>query len=760
MSARVRASPSLADDSCAESNVPPSVAGRVCFHLAENQEDPSHPFAFLATVTVGLGAGEKARHQRLSQALKESVDTQNQAALLRLLEPVHSAAQQSAFVKALVESNAIFRTQRWTASQAHAFLLDVPALESSGVVVRVPNWWKSKGSSRVTVQVTLGETASSAFSAEAILGFDIGLALDDEPISDEEWAQLRASTERFVRLRGQWVEMDRTKLEEVLGAWNAAQADSSGGVSIHEAMRLLAGVDRPAGVPASGSEETSWARVVAGRWLEDTLERLRHPEAQGSSLPGPELKATLRPYQASGVQWLGFLNQLGIGGCLADDMGLGKTIQVLALLLVLKARKVPQSPHLLVVPASLLGNWQTEAARFAPSLRMHVAHKSGDGIDEETARKADVVVTTYGTLARTAWMRASKWDTVVIDEAQAIKNPGAQQTKAAKALQARVRLALTGTPVENRAGDLWSLFDFLQPGLLGTVGEFGKLASKSPDWSPVRTLVSPYILRRLKTDEGVAPDLPAKTELRAECGLSREQAALYQQTIKELAAKLDTASGMERRGLVLATLIRLKQICNHPSHWLGDGGWETKRSGKLQRVVELVEPIAARQEKVLVFTQFREAVGPLSMALQHSFGRAGLVLHGQTPVKKRQALVDQFQNDESFPFMVLSLKAGGTGLNLTAATHVIHFDRWWNPAVEDQATDRAFRIGQKHAVFVHKLVCRGTIEEKVDRMIAAKRGLAKQLLSGDVDEVRLTELSNDELLKVVSLDLTRAHMGG
>lgn len=548
----------------------------------------------------------------------------------------------------------------------------------------------------------------------------------------------------------------------MLGAWREAAEAAKEGIPFHKAMRLLAGVDKPDGIAdSSGELGLSWSRVASGGELSTILDRLRAP-GTGGVLPGKALHATLRPYQEDGVRWLGLANELGLGACLADDMGLGKTIQVLALLLVLQSRNDKPRRHLLVAPASLLGNWVAEAARFAPSLKIGVAHVSVDGADEADTRSAELVITTYGTLARTDWLRKSKWDTLVLDEAQAIKNPGAQQTKAVKAVAARARLALTGTPVENRAGDFWSLFDFLQPGLLGTASDFRKLANEAPKksegWAPVRRLVGPYILRRLKTDRNVAPDLPEKTELVAGCGLTREQAALYQKAVDDLKKRLELTEGIERRGAVLQSLMRLKQITNHPSHWLGDGGWEVERSGKLQRLAEIIEPIAARQEKVLIFSQFREAVEPLSRVLAVFFGRTGLVLHGKTPIKKRQVLVKQFQEDDALPFLVLSLKAGGTGLNLTAATHVVHYDRWWNPAVEDQATDRAFRIGQKKAVFVHKLVCRGTVEERVDRMIHDKRKLAKELLGGTGDEVRLTELSDEELLATVSLDLSRSRL--
>jgi non-specific serine/threonine protein kinase len=373
----------------------------------------------------------------------------------------------------------------------------------------------------------------------------------------------------------------------------------------------------------------------------------------------------------------------------------------------------------------------------------------------------DLVITSYGTLPRAPWLTATRWGLAMLDEAQAIKNPGTRQTRAVKALDARARVALTGTPVENRLGDLWSIFDFLNPGLLGSAREFTRYTRQldARGYGPLRELIRPYVLRRLKTDRTVIADLPDKTELTAYCALSRKQAALYQQAVDDLAAKLRDSEGIERRGAVLASLLRLKQICNHPSQWLGDHGWREADSGKLQRVRELAEVIAAKQDKLLVFTQFRETCEPLAGFLAGVFGRPGLVLHGNTAVKERSALVRRFQDDEDVAFFVLSLKAGGTGLNLTAASHVLHFDRWWNPAVEDQATDRAFRIGQRRNVLVHKLVCRGTVEEKIDALIADKRALSRQLLEGTA-ELRLTELSDAELMTLVTLDLNSAMMDG
>jgi non-specific serine/threonine protein kinase len=348
----------------------------------------------------------------------------------------------------------------------------------------------------------------------------------------------------------------------------------------------------------------------------------------------------------------------------------------------------------------------------------------------------------------------------VLDEAQAIKNPNAKQTRAVQQLDAQVRIALTGTPVENRLGDLWSIFNFINPGLLGSAKAFTRFTKRLAErphnpYGPLRELVRPYILRRLKTDKSVIADLPDKTEVKAFCHLSPKQAALYQQAVGELAAQLEDAEGIARKGVVLSYLMRFKQICNHPSQWLGDGAWAEADSGKLARLREIAEVIAAKQEKALVFTQFRETTAPLAAFLGSVFGRAGLVLHGETQVKKRQELVQRFQEDEAVPFFVLSLKAGGAGLNLTAATHVVHFDRWWNPAVENQATDRAFRIGQTKNVLVHKFVCRGTVEEKIDQLIESKQQLSKDLLEGGAD-LLLTEMRDDELLKLVALDIHAA----
>jgi non-specific serine/threonine protein kinase len=749
-----------------------SVVGRVCFHLAENKNDPDAPFAFVATYTTRLSARAKAQHLPLAQALREYAGARNKSALLALLEPVQRAARTSSVAKDLVEGGAVFETLAWTPAEAHRFLIDVPVIEAAGVLVRMPVAWRAKRPPRPEVQVTVGKAPGKGVGADAILDFSVDVMLEGEALTERELRAILDGTDGLALVRGRWVEVDRERLRQVLDRWSMFEAaHASSGLTIVEGLRLLAGAQiEEASGDAAATAVADWSKVVAGESLANALSGLRSPEGLTDVDPGPLLHAELRPYQKVGLRWLWWLRSLGLGGCLADDMGLGKTIQVIALLVLLKKKTHGSNevrlPSLLVVPASLIANWRAELARFAPRLSVLVAHPSEmpatelASVTAETFSDRDVVITTYGTLQRVAALTSRSWNVVVLDEAQAIKNSGAKQTRAAKALHARFRLALTGTPVENRLGDLWSLFDFTSPGLLGSAKAFGRFVRAAEKrrhggYGPLRELVRPYILRRLKSDKRVIADLPDKTEVRAFCGLTKKQVALYQQAVEELREKLATSDGMKRRGAVLASLMRLKQICNHPSQWLGDGAYAPEESGKFARLTELADEIAARQEKALVFTQFRELTRPLAEFLAGVFGRPGLVLSGETVVKRRMGLVEQFQREDGPPFFVLSLKAGGTGLNLTAARHVIHFDRWWNPAVESQATDRAYRIGQKNGVVVHKFVCRGTVEEKIDALIESKQDMARQILEG-TDEVRLTELDDEELLRLVAIDIRTA----
>ncbi len=744
-----------------------NLVGRVHFNLAENRKDEAAPFAFVAMYTTRLSAHAKAQHAVLGRALSEYAGAANRPRLLSLLLPVQRAAAQCAWLKAMVDAGEIFHPLRWTPAEAFQLLTDLPRLEAAGVVVRVPGSWRANRPPRPQVSATIGGKPPSGLGTEALLDFRMEVTLDGEPLTAAEVANLVAGSDGLHFVRGRWVEINREKLKRMLDEFRSVEkAAADTGVTFAEAMRMLAGAN-VVGEKVADSAAPDWSRIVAGPWLADTLEGLRRPDVLARVEPGEALKATLRPYQHAGVRWLHLLSSLGLGACLADDMGLGKTMQVLALMLVLRRNgRGGRRTSLIVAPASLLSNWASEIERFAPSLTVLVAHPSATpaaelrAFDRDRLADVDLVITSYGTLVRVPWLLEVAWHLAVLDEAQAIKNPAARQTRAAKQLDATARIALTGTPVENRLGDLWSIFDFINPGLLGSGKEFSTFAKRLAaqphnPYGPLRELVRPYILRRLKSDKTVIADLPDKAEVKAFCLLTRKQAALYQEAVTELKSDLANVDGIRRKGIVLAFLMRFKQICNHPSHWLGDGVWAEADSGKLARLREIVEVIALKQEKVLVFTQFREVTAPLVAFLGSVFGKPGLVLHGETDVKKRHALVQQFQEDETVPFFVLSLKAGGTGLNLTAASHVIHFDRWWNPAVENQATDRAFRIGQTKNVLVHKFLCRGTVEEKIDQLIDAKRQLSQDLLEGGAD-LLLTEMTSDALLKLVALDLHRA----
>jgi superfamily II DNA or RNA helicase len=747
------------------------LVGRVHFNLAENRSDEEAPFAFIATYTTRLSAQARAQHLPLAEALREYAGAKNKARLLSLLKPVQEGARQCAWLQAMVESGELYHPLRWSAAEAFQFLTDVPKLEAAGIVVRAPSAWASGRPLRPKVRATVGGRAPAVLGKDALLDFHVELTLGEERLTASEIRALLKGSDGLQFLRGRWVEVDRAKLTQLLEKFRKVEAAAAaGGLPFADAMRLVAGV--AVEEEESGHQsDPDWSTVSAGPWLAETLKGLRGPDGFARIDPGVALKATLRPYQQAGVHWLYLLHRLGLGACLADDMGLGKTIQVLSLLLILKHESKAQrtatptlAPSVLVAPASLLANWAAEIERFAPMLRFLIAHPSASSaadlkaMTSETLADVDLVITSYGALLRYDWLSSTAWRVAVIDEAQAIKNPGAKQTRAVKKLIARTRIALTGTPVENRLSDLWSIFDFTHPGLLGSGQAFGRYARRLAEartYGPLRELVRPYILRRLKSDKSVIADLPDKTEIKAFCHLSPTQAALYQKAVEELADTLDRTEGMGRKGNVLSFLMRFKQICNHPSQWLGDAAWAETDSGKFARLRELAEVIAAKQEKMLVFTQFREATQPIAAFLGKVFGREGLVLHGGTPVSKRKELIRRFQEDELMPFFVLSLKAGGAGLNLTAASHVVHFDRWWNPAVENQATDRAFRIGQSRNILVHKFVCRGTVEDKIDQLIESKQTLVTDVLEGG-KELQLTELSDKELLNLVALDIHSA----
>ena len=743
--------------------------GRVCFHLAENKADPSYPFAFMATYAAQLREDGRMRFQALGNALKEYAGQKNKQALIRLLSPIDLAAKQSDLVQEWLDSGDIYHPQAWTAHQAYAFIQQVPLYEDSGIIVRLPDWWKKRA--RPHVAVTIGDKKQSRLGIDSLMDFKVHAVLGESKLSQKEWKALLDAEENLVFFKGQWVEVDREKLHQALNHWQSVEQQvAQDGISFAEGMRLLSGMPVNMGSKGTTIGAEHWAFIHAGKSLKSQLKKMRSPEIIANNSPGKALKTKLRPYQALGVNWLSHLSQLGLGACLADDMGLGKTVQIIALLLT-RAQKQARLPSLLVLPASLMNNWKNEIEKFAPSIScyfVHPAFLSNDKLsDAKGLAGKQLAITTYGMLSRQAWLLTQNWQLVILDEAQAIKNANTTQTKTVKQLKAQARIALTGTPIENHLSDLWSLFDFICPGLLGNATTFKKYiklldGSEDNQYGPLRKLISPYILRRLKSDKTLIADLPDKTEVHAYCGLSNRQAVLYKKSVNALQKALEKekqagGEGIKRRGLVLSYLLRFKQICNHPSQWQGDGDYKPEASGKFTRLAEIVEEIVSRQEKVLVFTQFRELTHVLANFLETTFSQTALTLHGGTSIAKRKDFVDAFQRDDGPPIFVLSLKAGGTGLNLTAASHVIHFDRWWNPAVESQASDRAYRIGQKRNVLVHKFVCKGTIEEKIDAMLQEKSVLSRELLGGeDHGKKMLTELDDDELINLVSLDLSES----
>jgi superfamily II DNA or RNA helicase len=723
------------------------LAGKVYFHLVESKRE-EYPFAFLATYAVEPSASGKARHVPLKNALVEYGE--NSQKLLELLATVNQAAGQSALVADLVTSGEIFHPVGFSADEAYTFLKEVPLYETAAILCRIPNWWRKKGET-VKLTVNIGAKASTLVGLDALVDFDAELALGEERLTAAEARELLAQSEGLAFLKGRWVEVDHRRLQETLAAYERARRLARhGDLTLLEAMRLQLTPSRALGLKEGDCE----VEVSNGEWLENVLARLQRPETIPAVVVGPDFHAMLRDYQKLGLNWLYTMKQLGLGACLADDMGLGKTIQVIALLTNVFATR--DEKVLLVVPASLIGNWTAEIAKFAPNLKYFVIHPQ-EKKDLTTSPECGggIYITTYGMLARLEWLLQTEWDLLILDEAQAIKNPGTKQTKTVKQLKARSRIALTGTPVENRLSDLWSIFDFLNQGLLGSVKEFTAFSKKlqeSPDgYGKLKQAVAPFILRRLKTDRKVIADLPEKIEMKTYATLSKKQAALYSAAVAELQHKLDTAEGIERKGLVLAALMKFKQLCNHPDQYLGQAGYAENESGKYARLREIGETIAAKRERVLVFTQFKEITAPLAAFLNSVFHHEGLVLHGETPVAKRKEIVAKFQGHEYVPFLVLSIKAGGVGLNLTAANHVVHFDRWWNPAVENQATDRAFRIGQQRNVVVHKFITQGTVEEKIDKMIEAKTKLAQDILP-DLKASWITELDNRQLLELFRLD--------
>ncbi|MGP1347392.1 MAG: DEAD/DEAH box helicase [Phycisphaerales bacterium] len=685
----------------------------------------------------------------------------------RIFRPLDRALNEATPSRLLLET-----------AEAYEFLREVrPLLIEQGFAVEAPGWWDSPAArlgARLQLdspEVDLEELAThggslagdSQIGLGALVDYQWKLAVGDTPVTIEEFQRLASQKAPLVKINGQWVEI---RPEDIKEALSFIEENPGGEMKVSEALRIafMAGFGGT-GMSVVGIDATGWVATLLGGTGEDTTMPML-PEPAG-------FEGELREYQRRGMSWLVFLDALGLGPCLADDMGLGKTIQLLAMMLYERNRAAARGeldllgPTLLIVPMSIVSNWTREAAKFTPGLKVMVHHGVERSMGEsfaEAAMGVDLVVTTYALAHRDREdIQRVSWRRVVLDEAQNIKNPQAKQSQSIHGLEAPRRVVLTGTPLENRLSELWSIMDFCNPGLLGRSAEFRRLFSipieRHHDRQrsrQLRDLVKPFILRRLKTDPKVISDLPEKVETKEFCRLTREQAELYESCVKRMLSEVERSEGIKRRGIVLTTLIRLKQICNHPVQMSlkdGDPGLiasaASGRSGKCTRLMEMLDEVIASEEKALVFTQFRRMGDLLASMLRKRFGRDVLFLHGGVPPKQRQMMVDRFQNDESCPVFILSLKAGGVGLNLTAASHVFHFDRWWNPAVENQATDRAFRIGQTKSVHVHKFIVNGTLEERIDEMIESKIALAEDVIGSG--EEWLTELSTSQLRDILTL---------
>lgn len=626
-------------------------------------------------------------------------------------------------------------------------------LQDSGYAVLLPSWWaRKKGSFRLGLKGRARSSTKKAFAGvgtDVLVQFDWKFAIGDQEITYKELMALARLKQPLVKFRGRWISIRPEEIASAIEFWKTKENRSG---TLFDLLKLSSGVEQIGELPV----ET----VDAEGWVADFLVNFReHSEYRMIPVPAT-FEGELRPYQERGYSWMDFMKTFGIGACLADDMGLGKTVQTIALLLK-DAQETSAKPSLIICPTSVVGNWQRELSRFAPALHVEVHHGTGRKKRDEfilISQQKNIVISSYSLLLRDfEFMQQVKWRSVILDEAQNIKNAETKQARAATSIQADYRIALTGTPIENNIGELWSIMEFLNRGLLGTRSEFTKkyfipvhTQGDQAAMEDLKRITNPFILRRLKSDPEIISDLPEKLEMKVFCNLTREQGSLYAAAVRELENELNRAEGIQRKGKVLAALTRLKQICNHPAHFLADGSSLQGRSGKLARLTEMLEEILQLNERSLIFTQFAEMGELLRVHLQEYFGKEALFLHGGVLRNRREEMVDRFQNyGDAPPFLILSLKAGGTGLNLTGANHVFHFDRWWNPAVEDQATDRAYRIGQTKNVQVHKFVCVGTLEERIDQILTTKKQLADSVIG--TGEAWLTELSTSELKALIAL---------
>ena len=706
-------------------------------YLLQAREDPSLLVSAAAVWKPKRGTGEGLKTLG-PQAREGLLASLGQAA--SLCPAIETSLKESTPVGYGLDTEGAFR-----------FLGEEAALlEQNGFGVMLPASWTGKRRAKLAAraQAKTRFESKAGMTLDRVLDVEWEIVLGEAGLTPEELLALAQLKAPLIRVRGQWVQLSAAEIQAAL----ALQQQGGAAFTGRELLRLALGAETVKGLEVNS--------INADGPLGELLAGLAQGDKIAPLPPPPGLTATLRPYQTRGYAWLEFLTRWGLGACLADDMGLGKTVQTLALLQ--RMREAGESrPALLVCPTSLVGNWRKEASRFTPQLPVMVHHGAGRDKGEAFATQAQghaMVLSSYGLLHRDLpWLQDVEWAAVILDEAQNIKNAETKQAKAARALRAERRIALTGTPVENNVGDLWSVQDFLNPGFLGNAARFKRefflpvqVQRDENAMERLQRLTGPFILRRLKTDRAIIQDLPDKLEMKVYCTLTKEQATLYAAVVQQAEAVLEGAEGMSRRGLILSTLLRLKQVCNHPAQFLADHSPVPGRSGKLARLTEMLEEIQEANERTLIFTQFAEMGHLLQKYLQEQLAREVLFLHGGLSKTQRDRMVERFQNESAGPpVFILSIKAGGTGLNLTRANHVFHFDRWWNPAVENQATDRAFRIGQSRQVEVHKFICLGTVEERIDELIERKQSLAEKIVGSG--EGWITELSTDDLKSLFRL---------
>lgn len=711
------------------------IPSRIYFHLVENTKSNDYPFAFLATYTALKD--NRIVYYPLKYALEEFKNDKKR--LNKLISSITDVSKDSSFIKKLVDKGEIFHPLNFSEEDAFTFLKELVIYENNGIVCRIPNWWVTRDSSN-KISIDLQEKIQEGMgfmNPYAIITLAPSMIYNGIEITKAEIMQLLNQNEGLAHIKGKWIENNHQKLEELLENYEYYSQD---GTSLSEILQIISGIKE--------SECNNQIVIEFARkdWLKQFINKQFF--SVNENVIGSNFKGKLRPYQFDAFKWLYGMNKLNFGVCLADDMGLGKTIEVLSFLD--KYKEENGKNVLLIIPASLIENWKHEIKKFTPELDYFVLKGNKNITNGKT--NSFLTITTYQTAAKSDYLDTINWDLIILDEAQAIKNYETITTRKIKSLKTRMRIALTGTPIENNLLNLWSIFDFINPGLLGTrkqFKEFSKtLETDVEQFKNLKVLIEPFILRRLKSDKSIINDLPEKIETDVYINLTKNQIILYKNRIDELEKQMNASkTEFEAKGKVLNAIMSLKQICNHPSQYLGKMDYQLEESGKFVELKNICENIFEKREKVLVFTQFKEIIPALNNILKDIFKIEGYCIDGDTTLSVRDKYVNSFQNDD-IPYMILSVKTGGVGLNLTAAQNVIHFDRWWNPAVEDQATDRTYRIGQKENVSVFKFITADTIEEIINEMLKVKKDLADKYINS-VDDNVMNKLSSQEILKTL-----------